>query len=115
MKWFAGLLDRWLDRIAPLPDFTGPDWLTDREAAREDWLSEEILHLSADAPTHSESDTPARVSGVTAGSPDPWVTPAGADQTPASAVIPGGFVTDEQRIQELVADYEDFLRKLFRS
>ena len=113
MKWLAGLLDRWLDRIAPLPDFTGPDWLTDHEAAREDWLSEEILHLSADAPTHSESDTPARVSGVPTGSPDLWVTPAGDDQP--SAVVPGGFVTDEQRIQELLADYESFLRNLFRS
>ena len=115
MKWLADLLDRFLDRIAPMPDFTGPDWLTDHEAAREDWLSEELSYLSADAPTHSESDTPARVSGVPTGSPDLWVTPAGYDQTPASAVVPGGFVTDEQRIQELLADYENFLRDLFRS
>ena len=108
MKWLAGLLDRWLERIAPLPDFTGPDWLTDHEAAREDWLSDEILHLSADA-------TIPGVGGVPAGSPDLRVTPAGDDQTLASAVVPGGFVTDEQRIQELLADYESFLRELFRS
>ena len=107
MKWFAGLLDRWLDRIAPLPDFTGPDWLTDHEAAREDWLSEEILHLSADAPTHSESDTPACVSGVTAGSPDPRVTPDG-DGT-ASATVPVGFTDDE-----VIEGIRSYLRKFYR-
>jgi hypothetical protein len=116
MKWLANLLDRFLDKIAPMPDFTGPDWLTDEEALREEWLSDEIwaAHMnSADPPTHSESAE--RLSGVPTGSPDLLVTPAGVDQSPASAVSPGGFVTDEERIQELVADYEDFLRNLFRS
>ena len=67
MKWLADLLDRFLDWIAPIiPDFSGGP----------DWLSDELLHLSADAPTHSESDTPARVSGVPTGSPDlPLGTP----------------------------------------
>lgn len=112
MTWLANLLDRFLDKIAPMPDFTGPDWLSDHEAARDDWLSS---YLSADTPSHSGEDTPACVSGVPTGSPDPRVTPAGVDQSLASAVSPGGFVTDEQRIKELVADYEDFLRDLFRS
>ena len=65
MKWLADLLDRFLDRIAPIPDFSGPDWLTDEEADREDWLADEL--------------------------------------------------TDEQRIQELLAEHESFLRELFRS
>ena len=115
MKWLAALLDRFLDRIAPLPDFSGPDWLTDHESARDDWLADELLstHLnSADAPTHSGLDTPARVSGTPAGSPDPRRWPTGTDM-PKRAVSAGG-VTDEQRIQELLADYEVFLRDVFR-
>ena len=107
MKWLAGLLDRFLDRIAPLPDFTGPDWLTDEEAARDCWLCDELN--SADAPTHSGLDTPARVSGTPAGSPDPRRWPTGTDTT-----VSAGGVTDEQRIQELLADYESFLRDVFR-
>jgi hypothetical protein len=112
VKWLAGLLDRFLDRIAPLPDFTGPDWLTDEEADRDGWLADELLstHLnSADTPTHSGLDTPARVSGNPAGSPDPRRWPTGTDTT-----VSAGGVTDEQRIQELLADYESFLRDLFR-
>ena len=105
MKWLADLLDRFLDWVSPLPDFTGPDWLTDEEAERDSWLSDELSNSSARA-------TIPGAGGIAAGSPD--LRPAGDDQL-ASAVVPGGFTTDEQRIQELLADYENFLRQLFRS
>ena len=105
MKWLANLLDRFLDWIAPMPDFSGPDWLTDEEAERDSWLSDELSKSSARA-------TIPGAGGTAAGSPD--LRPAGDDQL-ASAVVPGGFTPDEQRIQELLADYEDFLRQLFRS
>ena len=109
MKWLANLLDRFLDWIAPLPDFTGPDWLTDEEAERDSWLSDELLasHLSADA-------TIPGVGGSPTGSPDPLVAPSGTDSASQRSGA-AGFTTDEQRIQELVADYENFLRQLFRS
>lgn len=96
MKWLAALLDRFLDRIAPLPDSSGPDWLTDEEALREDWLSDELWAAHTNHRPGASLD-----SGV--------VTPDSVGA--ADRVMP---VTDEQRIQELLSDYESFLRDLFR-
>ena len=106
MKWLASLLDRFLDKIAPLPDFSGPDWLTDEEAFREDWLSDELwaAHMN-----HRPGAPPD--SGVSEVTPDLVGNAALASAATADRVGP---LTDEQRIQELLADYESFLRDLFR-
>jgi hypothetical protein len=93
MKWLAALLDRFLDRIAPLPE-------------QSYWLSD--IEFPGDNPTRVGA--PPHVTGMVPGSPD--LAPAGTDP---NMVGSGGYTTDEQRIQELVADYEDFLRDLFRS
>jgi hypothetical protein len=106
MKWLAALLDRFLDRIAPLPDQSF--WLPDIEADLDVW---EPFECPGD--TTREGGAPLHVTGMVPGSPD--LAPAGTDSRISAAVGSGGHTTDEQRIQELVADYESFLRDLFRS
>ena len=105
MKWLAALLDRFLDRIAPLPDQS--DWLADIEADLDSW---EPFEFPSD--TTREGGAPLHVTGMVPGSPD--LAPAGTDSQIDGAVGSGGYTTDEQRIQELLADYESFLRDLFR-
>jgi len=106
VKWLANLLDRFLDRIAPLPDLSGPAWLSDHEADRDDWLADELLaaHMS-----HRPGASPD--SGVSEVTPDLVGNAALASAATADRVGP---LTDEQRIQELLADYEVFLRDVFR-
>ena len=102
MRWLANLLDRFLDRIAPLPEQSY--WLADIEADLDAW---EPFEFPGD--TAREGGAPPHVTGMVPGSPD--LAPAGTDR---NMVGSGGYTTDEQRIQELLTDYESFLRDLFR-
>lgn len=101
MSWLANLLEKFIDRIVPPFDADEANrWLIDWETEHEVFGPDDLWAA------HYLTDAPDPPSGAVSVSP-----PAA---TPASAGGGGLSTRDEQRIKALVADYEEFLRDLFR-
>jgi hypothetical protein len=120
MKLLAGVVTRLMDWWAPITHrsnnyllmLNNADWLADVEADHDEWLPDELwaaYKMSAGA-THEVEHPRIAGGGVTEFPPVARV----ADAEPAQVFSVGGpLKSDEQIIEELVADYRDFLRECF--
>lgn len=116
MKFLANIADRLANWWAPLPlppDDFNADWLADVEADHDAWMPDELwaAENSVRAATHEVE--PPRMAPTDAPHIPPRAVPA-PDSEPAQVSAVGGpFTSDEQLIEELVADYREFLRARF--
>lgn len=114
VRFLATQLDRFLNWLAPptFHDVLGPDDLADIEADLDCFDPDELHHLAWGS--RFLATPPVGENSTASSSPFDVVWPAGTgSQRMAGA---GGLfksdeqLTDEQLIEELVADYRDFLR-----
>ena len=94
------------------------EWLADVEADHDSWAPDELWAAQQRHPASGSVHSPRteRTTGGTrrAGSPLRLVSAADRDDPPVSATTVGGpLKSDEQIIEELVADYREFLRDCF--
>lgn len=109
------LVTKLMDWFSPIPSVPQPqDWLADVEADHDAWMPDELwaAHSSAGAPTPSEVEYPRAAGGVTTAPPQVVTAPDSARLTVSA--VGGPLKSDEQIIEELVADYREFVRECFR-
>lgn len=118
----ARLYQRLLDALIPLSVIRqsqqfgwDAEWLANVEADHDAWMPDELWashHRCAAGPLPSERVPPRMAGGSTTDLP-PVVR--AADAEPAQVFSVGGpLKSDEQVIEELVADYREFVRACFR-
>ena len=108
VRFLAAQLDRFLNWLAPpnFHDVLGPDDLADIEAELDCFEPDDLWGSSQ----RFLATPPAGEDSTASSSPFDVVWPAGTGSQRMDTGAGGLFKSDEQLIEELVADYREFLR-----